>query len=360
LKKHEAVMGELGRLFSEEKKTAQRDTVLGWLYSASPMLTQANTLYELSRQRAKKDADRDEGMQERDFARLRSGIASAQRSIDVGSDRAGLAYFLKEAASLPADQRIEAVDKALAATGKDGVDAQIAAFLDQLYGSTKMADQAFREDLFDDTTEQVVARKDSMLDFAIALRPLLDANRETGRRRSGALARLRPEYMQALRAVRGGLLAPDANSTLRVTFGEVVGYEPRDGVRYEPFTTVAGVLEKHTGEGEFDAPDKLIEQARAKNFGPYADPDLGTLPLDYLTTCDITNGNSGSATMNARGEFTGLAFDGNYEAMGSDYVVDPKLSRSIHVDSRYMLWIMDAVDGADALLEEMGVKPSIP
>jgi hypothetical protein len=103
-----------------------------------------------------------------------------------------------------------------------------------------------------------------------------------------------------------------------------------------------------------------VAQARAKNFGPYIDPDLGTLPLDYLTTCDITNGNSGSATMNAKGEFTGLAFDGNYEAMGSDYVVDPALSRSIHVDSRYMVWIMDAVDGADAILEEMGIEPSIP
>ncbi|HEY0592399.1 MAG TPA: S46 family peptidase [Thermoanaerobaculia bacterium] len=359
LKKHQALMDELTRIFAEEQKTQQRDTVVGWLYQASPMLAQASTLHELSRQRAKKDMDREEGMQERDWPQIKGRITSAQRSIDVQTDRAGLAYFLKEAASLPADQRIEAVDKALAATGKEGVDAQIEAFLDQLYGNTKIADLAYRQDLFDDSTAELLARKDAMIDFAASLRPLLDANREAGRKRSGALARLRPQYMEALRAVRGGLLAPDANGTLRVTFGEVGGYEPRDGVTYEPFTTVEGILEKDTGSGEFDSPDKLLEMARAKKFGPYADPELGTLPVDFLTDVDITNGNSGSATMNAMGEFTGLAFDGNYEAMGVDYVVDPALSRTIHVDSRYMVWVMDAVDGADAILEEMGIEPAI-
>ena len=360
LRKHEAVMGELSRIFAEEQKTEQRDTVVGWLYQASPMLSQANTLYELSRQRAKKDIDREEGMQERDWPRIKGALTSAQRSIDLGSDRAGLAFSLREAANLPEGQRIQAVDEALAATGKEGVDAQIEAFLDRLYGNTQIGDLAYREDLFDDTTAQLMARNDAMIAFVADLRPLLDANREAGKQRSGALARLRPEYMQALRAVRGGLLAPDANGTLRVTFGEVIGYQPRDGVRYEPFTTAEGILEKHTGEGEFDAPDKLVEMVRAKSYGPYADPDLGTLPVDFLSNVDITNGNSGSATLNAKGEFTGLAFDGNYEAMGVDYVVDPELSRTIHVDSRYMLWVMDAVDGADNLLREMGVEPAIP
>jgi hypothetical protein len=359
LNKHEALMSALATIFAAEQKTQQRDTVLGWLYQSSPMLSQASTLHEFSRQRAKKDIDREEGMQERDFPRIKGSVTSAQRSIDVQTDRAGLAFFLKEAAALPADQRIEAVDKALAATGKEGLDAQIDAFLDQLYGGTKIADVAFRQDLLDDTTAEIHARKDPMIEFAASLRPLLDANKEIGRQRSGALARLRPQYMEALRSVRGGLLAPDANGTLRVTFGEVVGYEPRDGVTYEPFTTVEGILEKHTGEGEFDAPDKLVEMARAKTFGPYVDPDLGTLPVDFLSDVDITNGNSGSATMNAKGEFTGLAFDGNYEAMGVDYVVDPELSRTIHVDSRYMAWVMDAVDGADAILVEMGVEPAI-
>ncbi|MGH9458310.1 MAG: S46 family peptidase [Thermoanaerobaculia bacterium] len=359
LRSHEAMMRELDAIFAEEKRTLRRDTVLDWLYTASPMLNQADVLYELSRQRAKKEIDRDPRFSERDWPRLEARIARTQRQIEPASDRAGFAYFLKEAANLPEGQRIEAVDQALAATGEETVDAQIEAFLDDLYAGTKIADLEYRKDLFDDSTKAIVARDDSMIDFAVELRPLADAIDDREDEWKGAFSRLRPEYMRALRAVRGGALAPDANGTLRVTFGTVVGYQPKDAVAYEPFTTVGGILEKETGEGEFDSPDRLLELVRADRFGPYADPDLGTLPVDFLSTCDITNGNSGSATLNGRGELVGLAFDGNYEAMGSDYVFDEELQRAIHVDARYMLWVMDAIDGADDLLREMGVEPRL-
>jgi hypothetical protein len=356
---HEAVMRELRENVAAQRATMQRDTVLSWLQQASPMLAQADMLYQQSRQRAKKDLDREERFQQRNWPRLQASIARTQRMIEPDSDRAGLRYFLLEAANLPADQRIPAVDAALAATGKQGAEAQVDAFLDQLYAGTAIADQSVREAMFGESTKALVARRDSMIDFAASLRPLLDENQRLSEQRRGALSRLRPEYIRALRAVRGGLLAPDANGTLRVTFGEVVGYTPRDGVRYEPFTTAEGILEKETGEEPFASPPALLEAVRASRFGPYADPDLGTLPVNFLSTCDITNGNSGSATLNARGEMTGLAFDGNYEAMGSDYIVDPSIARSIHVDSRYMLWVMDAIDGAHDLMREMGIEPQI-
>ncbi|HVR44501.1 MAG TPA: S46 family peptidase [Thermoanaerobaculia bacterium] len=360
LLKHEAVMNELQAIFDAEKETLQRDTAFSWLYTASPMLSQADFAYEMSRQRAKRDADRDERYQERNWPRLRGLIARTQRQIEPGTDRAGLAHFLRKAAVLPPDQRIEAVDAALAATGESEVEAQIDSLLERIYSGTRIADQAWREDRFDDSTREITALGDPLIELAAALRPLKDANERREKEWKGAFSRLRPEYMNALRAVRGGLLAPDANGTLRVTFGEVVGYAPRDGVMYTPFTTAGGILEKNTGEGEFDAPARALELVRDRRFGPYQDPDLGGLPVNFLTTVDITNGNSGSATLNGRGELAGLAFDGNYEAMGSDYVFDEKLQRAIHVDSRYMLWVMDAVDGADHLLREMGIEPQIP
>jgi hypothetical protein len=356
---HEAVMRELREIVAAERATMQRDTVLAWLQQASPMLAQADMLYQQSRQRARKDLDREERFQQRNWPRLQASIARTQRTIEPESDRAGLRFFLLEAAKLPADQRIAAVDAALAATGREGHEAQVDAFLDRLYAGTTMADQSVREAMFGESTKALMARGDSMIEFAASLRPLLDENQKISEQRRGALSRLRPEYIRALRAVRGGLLAPDANSTLRVTFGEVVGYTPRDGVRYEPFTTAEGILEKETGEEPFASPPALLEAVRASRFGPYADPDLGTLPVNFLSTCDITNGNSGSATLNARGEMTGLAFDGNYEAMGSDYIVDPRIARSIHVDSRYMLWVMDAIDRAHNLMREMGIEPQI-
>jgi len=351
------VFSELSKLDAEAKTTRERDHIIGWFYTASPMLGQANALYRLSGERAKKDLERAAGYQERDFQRIQQGVTRAQRSIEPGSDRAGLHYFLHEAVKLPASQRVKPVDDALAATGATSTGAQIEKFLDQLYGGTKITELAVRQDLYDDTRAQLTARNDSFIKFAGSLRDLNEAREKRNEEIRGALSRLRPQYVEGLKKVRGGLLAPDANGTLRVSFGSVEGYRSRDAVSYDPFTTITGLLEKETGVEPFNNPKSLLDATRAKKFGSYVDPELGSVPVNFLSGAHITNGNSGSATLNAKGEFCGLAFDGNYEAMGSDYVVNPAVTRTIHVDGRYMLWIMDAVDGAHNLLREMNVTP---
>ena len=128
---------------------------------------------------------------------------------------------------------------------------------------------------------------------------------------------------------------------------------------YRPFTTLTETVAKATGQEPFDAPARLLEAAKARNVGPYADARLGDVPVDFLADLHITGGNSGSATLNAKGELVGLVFDGNYEAMASDWLFQPTITRSIHVDLRYVLWVLDAVDGADALLEELGVPNAV-
>ena len=119
------------------------------------------------------------------------------------------------------------------------------------------------------------------------------------------------------------------------------------------------LVEKDTGEEPFQSPKKLLERAAAREFGTYVDSQLGTLPVAFLSTNVVTNGSSGSATLNAWGELCGLAFDSNWEGVGSDYVVEDDITRTIHVDSRYMLWVMDAIDNADNLLTEMGIQPQL-
>ncbi len=173
------------------------------------------------------------------------------------------------------------------------------------------------------------------------------------------MSRLRPATLEALRAARGGRLYPDANGTLRFGFGQVQGYKPRNGVWYEAQTDVRGVLEKETGEEPFASPAKLLERAGKREFGTYADPDRNILPVAFISTNVVTNGSSGSATLNAWGELCGLAFDSNWEGVGSDYLVEGDITRTIHADSRYMLWVMDAVDDADNLLREMGIEPQL-
>jgi hypothetical protein len=166
--------------------------------------------------------------------------------------------------------------------------------------------------------------------------------------------------MEAMLAKAGGLVAPDANGTLRVTYGQVKGVDAKDGLFYKPLTGLRGIIEKQTGEGDFNAPQKQLDAIKAQLAGkkktPYLDAALNDVPVNFLSTVDTTGGNSGSPTLNNKGELIGLLFDGTYESVASNFLFDNVKTRSIHVDSRYMLWNMTEVDGASNILKELGIK----
>ncbi|WP_291726058.1 S46 family peptidase [Bernardetia sp.] len=146
---------------------------------------------------------------------------------------------------------------------------------------------------------------------------------------------------------------PDANSTLRLSYGNVKAYSPKDGVKYQYYTTLEGVAEKYVPkDDEFDAPKELLDMQKNKNYGKYADKD-GNLRVGFITNNDITGGNSGSPVINGKGELIGLAFDGNWEAMTGDLVFDEQYKRCINVDIRYVLFCIDKLAGATRLIDEM-------
>lgn len=148
---------------------------------------------------------------------------------------------------------------------------------------------------------------------------------------------------------------PDANSSIRLTYGSVGGYTPRDAVRYQHYTTIDGIMEKRDpNDAEFIVPDKLVELYEAGDYGRYGWE--GTLPVNFITNNDITGGNSGSPVIDGAGNLIGIAFDGNWEAMTGDLVFDKALKRCINVDIRYVLFIMDKYAGAQNLLDEMTIK----
>ena len=156
------------------------------------------------------------------------------------------------------------------------------------------------------------------------------------------------------------VLYPDANSTMRMSYGSVKDYSPADAITYDYVCTANGILEKYIpGDFEFDAPQRLLDLIEMKDYGQYAD-DNGELITCFLSTNDITGGNSGSPIMNGKGELIGLAFDGNWEAMSGDVNFEPKLQRTINVDIRYVLFIIDKVYGATNLIDELDIHKAMP
>jgi hypothetical protein len=360
-KKYGDVLPALRTLQAESEKTREQNSTVMTLATASSYLSAAQTLYRLSVQRPKADIDRESGFQERDWPRIRDAQDRMQRTMDATADRALLRWAMGFAATLPADQRIQPMDRAAklrAGMPKADADRAIDAFLQGLYDGTKLADRDFRLGLAGKSTAELLATKDPFILLASEMELLAEANRESAKNRAGANARLMPRYLEALLAKAGGLVAPDANSTLRVTYGQVKGVDAKDGLYYKPLTTLGGIVQKHTGEGDFDAPKIQLNAIKALRSGkgsPYIDASLGDVPVNFLSTVDTTGGNSGSPTLNAKGEFVGLLFDGTYESVASNFLFDPITTRSIHVDARYMLWNMSEVDGAIRLLQEMSI-----
>ncbi len=156
---------------------------------------------------------------------------------------------------------------------------------------------------------------------------------------------------------KGKKMYPDANFTMRVSFGNVKSYVPRDAVKYSHTCTLSGILEKYKpGDYEFDLPTKLVELAQAKDYGQYADTDAKDIVVSFISTNDITGGNSGSPVMNAKGELIGLAFDGNYEALSHKLKFDKDLNRTINLDVRYLLWVVEKIGGATNIINELDIR----
>ncbi len=354
-----AILEQIAQTNETVRKTQARDTIITWIagtqgatgfmYRSSPMLSSAMSVVRLAEERPKKDLDRDAGYHDRDFSRIKENAERWQRVMEPGSDRAGLQYFLGELQKAGGES--DPVVKFVASNG--GIDK----FLDWLYANTKIGEKDERLKMLGETEKQLTARNDSMLQFASVLLPAVEEMDARENAASGAMARIRPAYFESLRKVSGGNLYPDANGTLRITFGKLEGYKPKDATWLTSQTTLNGLLEKETGKEPFDSPKNLLAAARdPKKTAPYTDPELHAVPIDFLSTCDTTGGNSGSPTLNAKGELCGLLFDGNYESIDADFLFNPAMTRSIHVDSVYMLWVLE-VDGGQNLIREMGLTP---
>ncbi|MCA9734670.1 MAG: S46 family peptidase [Deferribacteres bacterium] len=334
-------------------KTRLKDDILQMGRFSGTLAGIASQAYGIAKEMDKPESEREPGFDEKMVERTMKRIPTRYLGYFEPVDKAMLKRMLTKANELPSDQRLAGLDKFF----KNDY-ATVGTFVDNAYSTSKMSDPEFAKSLFGKSVKELESMNDPFLQLAAAL---YDENKELNDRYDifgPTIDGLRKEYIDALYAWKGTGLYPDANSTIRFTYGNVSGYEPADAVWYKPFTTLSGVVEKNTGEEPFDMPEKLGKLAADKDYGQWVDPDLNDVPVAFTHMCDITGGNSGSAVMNSKGELIGLAFDGNYEAMTGDWQYDYDMQRTISVDIRYVMFITEKFAGATHLIKEMGIKPS--
>ena len=229
------------------------------------------------------------------------------------------------------------------------------AYVDALYNNSIFANEKNFNAFIENPTVEAI-NKDLSAEYAAAVSKKYKELADKLDQANGDINLLHKTYVRGLCEMYAPTpKAPDANFTIRLTYGNVKAYDPKDGVHYKYYTTLKGVMEKEDPNNlEFVVPAKLKELYATKNYGRYALPN-GEMPTCFLTTNDITGGNSGSPVMNGNGELIGAAFDGNWESLSGDINFDNNLQRCIAVDIRYVLFIVEKLGGCKNLIDEMTI-----
>ncbi len=322
-------------------------------FGGSTLVDYAYYLLRNAEESLKQDDLRKSGFQERDQSNIKNRIKYLDNSFNIRVDKQLFLANLEKYRTFGSDLRRPIYSELLSL---DETKEATLDKVDTIYSTSYSTPESMLE-LYDMSFDKITQLDDPLINFVVALYEESKSKEELGEKSSARKQLLRSKFIKLLRAYYqsiGKQIYSDANSTLRVTFGNVIGSSLRDAVHYHPFTKLEGILEKNTGVEPFNLSKDLEALIRSKDYGEYASKKLGTVPVNFLSDLDITNGNSGSATINKDFELVGLAFDGMLETIISDYSFVPQ-ARTISVDSRYLLWTLDKAENAENILEEITI-----
>jgi hypothetical protein len=353
-KEYGDVLPSIKKAYEEHRKGFERDLYIRYL-TFSQTLSWATTIQKWGEEKVKPDEERDPRFMDYKIPERKKRMEISAKNYHAPTDAKILKMLLNRLALLPKEEYPEFL--AAIVGEKEGEKAQesISKFVDELFDKTRFTSHEDRMAMFDMSADELEGLNDPFVKFAKEVNKELDLIKEKDDYFSGYITQLRPKYYKLLAEWKGEDLYPDANRTIRFTYGTVRGYIPKDAVYYRYITGLDGVVEKHTGEYPFNAPEKLLEISKRKDYGDYVDSVIKDIPVDFLSTTDITGGNSGSPVLNGDGEIIGCAFDGNYESIVSDWQFSNRLTRTISVDARYILFTLDKFSGAKELLNELTV-----
>jgi hypothetical protein len=347
------VLGDIGKIYREMSAKGQYELVLDNLSSTSLLLRLGGNVFEASREMAKPSGERSAAYRDAALAETKKSSSGNFANYHEPAERLFFKKIITLASRLPEGQRIAAIDEILR---KDYSDASISRFLDDAFARTALKAPEGLASALGKAPDELTRLNDPFVNLAKELAPLQQSLRDMRQRRNAELSKLSALLIDVKQKFLQKDFIPDANSTLRFTFGHIRGYAPADATYLKPITTLTGVMEKTREEYPYATPQKVRELFAAKDFGRYKLPGSNELPVALLYNTDTTGGNSGSPVMNAKGELVGVNFDRAWGATINDYAWNEAYSRSIAVDIRYVLWVTEKVGGADSLLKEMGVK----
>ena len=352
--KYGTLMQDIDKLYALIFSDASQDMWLSQIYNSTSLLNIARQINNFKEALAAQPAAKRTEFYNANIGRLEQIVKNVYNSYDLNTDRTILNRMITDASALPQNQRLKAVDKQLS-KGFDKKE-QANKFVESTLQYTKLKDANYTINTLLKSQKALTDYNDPLLNFekeiaaeAAQLKPEKD-------RRNGLLNKLMGDYVAVKEKFLKKDFVPDANSTLRLTYGYVRGYSPADASYMKPFTSIRGIIEKGaTNNPEYAYPPQIKDLWLAKDFGIFAKKDMNDVPVGLLYDMDTTGGNSGSPIMDANGELIGVNFDRAYEATINDYAWNPAYSRSIGVDIRFVLWAASKIDKADFLLKEMGI-----
>jgi hypothetical protein len=354
--KYGDVLPQIEALYRDLSSFSSKQSAFGELFGSGDLLNALQFAYLRALDKEKPANERTPQLSDAALPQIMGQLSSGWGEREAESEANLLATALSGLADLPANQKFAYVENLFG--GKAGEERRQAEreFAEKAIANSKFKSFDEVKKLLTASAADIRATDDPALKLVVAA---ADENAPFAKRVAkfnSEIVRLRPKYVGAMIEMKKAPYYPDANFTLRFTYGEVKGYKPRDAVSYDWQTSLNGVIEKDTGEEPFNVPAVLKDLAKKKDFGNYVDSRLNDVPVNFLATTDITGGNSGSPMMNGKGEIIGLVFDGNYEGLGGDYAFDGALNRTLAVDIRYVLFLTEKMGGASYLFNEMQIK----
>lgn len=337
--KYGSTLTEINDVYREMSQSAIEEANFENLRMTSQLLGFAYTIYDAAREREKTDLEREPAYMDRNFDQTKARLMLAQQDFDLATDKTMLGNLLAQ---------MDAAGQQSPLGSRQS--------LELLYSGTRLAEPDFLKSCFSMSRADLESLDDSFVKWAIDLYPRYLEQRELDKAREGQLSRLYGDLISVKQQFLETEFVPDANGTLRLTFGSVRRYSPEDAVVKLPATSLAGVIAKTTGVEPFVTPQRVIDLHAQQEFGRYAHPKLNDVPVAILYDTDTTGGNSGSPILDGDGQLVGVNFDRAFEATINDFAWNTNYSRSIGVDIRYVLWVTELVYGADHLIKEMGLN----